>query len=114
MSRKTLTASELHEILERLDQDQPDLYELKREVVRHAMRAARHLESIKEDLKETIGFCCRNLGDAVDRLNDTRLPNSLGVLQANGVRVDVLCSRAGEANDRLEEAVALMQEFGIV
>lgn len=110
---KTKTTTELYLTLERLAKEQPDLWELKREVVRHALGAAKLYERLKAEFHDVAGFCQRNLSEAQERLDADVRPNSLGVLQATGVRVDLLCARLADAHQRLMDSMALMDEFAI-
>jgi hypothetical protein len=88
--------------------------ETARTLLRHAMGAAREYESVQANLASVMEYCRRQLERAQRELNDEgRVPNSLGILQGNGVEVDRLCGELSRTRQAAEAAQELLATLGI-
>ena len=85
-----------------------------RAVVYHATDATREYENVQASLASTMDYCHRELGRALADLKATgRVPNSLGVLQGNGVEVDRLCGELIRTRQAAAAAQSLLRKLGI-
>ena len=109
MNDQTLkTADELFEMLSAAKSDHS------RHLISFASDAAREYERIRGDLLGAMEYCRRELERAGDAMKgDGRMPNSLGILQNNGVEVDRLCGELTRTRDAALAAQRLLAKLGI-
>ena len=84
-----------------------------RTLIAHAMDATRRYETARGNLAVQIEFLRRELDRAVGRMNEGDCPNSLGILQGNGVEVDRLCGELARTREAAAAAQRLLADLGI-
>jgi len=77
------------------------------------MDATRRYETARGNLAVQIEYLRRELDRAVERMNDGDCPNSLGILQGNGVEVDRLCGELARTREAAAAAQKLLADLGI-
>ncbi len=88
--------------------------EMARTLLGHAIGATREYENVRSALSDSMSYCQQQLERAYRELNqEGRVPNSLGVLQANGVEVDRLCGELARTRKAAEAAQELLETLGI-
>ena len=98
------TIAELHLMLAAATDEQT------KTLLYHAIGATREYEARRDLLAEAIGQCRQMLINAARELDRGYRPNSLGILQGNGVAVDRLC---GELDCACRAAEAAQELLGI-
>ena len=109
MTTETIkTSTELFQMVQDAKSD------MARTLLGHAMGAACEYENTRTQLSSAMEYCRRQIERAKRDLDtEGRVPNSLGVLQGNGIEVDRLC---GELTRTRQAAIAtqeLLTSLGI-
>jgi hypothetical protein len=83
-------------------------------VIEHAMNATRNYEQVRTALDGALDYIGRQVQRAKWDLTATgRTPNSLGVLQGNGVELDRLCGELARTREAAQAAQKLLATLGI-
>jgi hypothetical protein len=102
------TCKQLCEMLDNATSD------MARTVLEHAIGATRDYENTRTTLTTALEYCHGQLEQAERELKkEGRAPNSLGVLQGNGVEVDRLCGELAHTRQAAEAAKELLTTLGI-
>ena len=101
------TIAELHQMLAAATNEQT------KTLLYHAIGATCEYEARRDRLAEAIDQCRRTLIDAAREMDRGYRPNSLGILQGNGVAVDRLCGELDCVHRAAEAAQELLGIAGI-
>ena len=109
MNTETIkTSKELFELLTAAKSDRA------RSLIAHAAVATNSYERVRTDLLGTLEYCRRQIERAQRDLTDSdSMPNSLGILQNNGVEADRLCGELARTREAAADAQKLLTTLGI-
>jgi hypothetical protein len=83
-------------------------------VIEHAMNATRKYEEVRTALDGALDYIGQQVQRSKRDLAATgRTPNSLGVLQGNGVELDRLCGELARTRESAQAAQKLLATLGI-
>ena len=108
MNTETIkTTAELFEMLTAAGSDHA------RALIAHAGDTTREYESARERLARQLEFIRTQVDQAIGQMNAGQLPNSMGVLQGNGVETDRLCGELARSRQAAVASQKLLTSLGI-
>lgn len=107
MARR-MTTDELWNLMDSLTDDPT-----RRGTVEAIYDLARNYEDARDRLRDMMIDLAGVLNEAATRLAACQLPNSLGVLQGNGVAIDRLCGEVARLHEAQISAQRLLRLHGI-